>query len=93
MQASSSKNQHFYHFDHTQEEVNEILRKVKPKLIISAIRGPFDDQIDLHQQLVEHCKYFDCRLMFLSSSNVYDAFHNYPSTSLIKPCQKVSMAD
>jgi len=57
----------------------EVLKKVKPKLIISAIRGPFEDQIDLHQQLVEHCKYHDCRLMFLSSSNVYDAFHNYPS--------------
>ena len=73
------KNQHFYHFDHTQEDVNEVLKKVKPKLIISAVRGPFNDQIDLHQQLIEHCKYFDCRLMFLSSSNVYDAFHHYPS--------------
>jgi len=45
------KNQHFYHFDHTQEDVNEVLKKVKPKLIISAVRGAFDHQIDLHQQL------------------------------------------
>jgi len=72
-------NQQFYHFDHTQEDVHEVLKKVKPKLIISAVRGPFEDQIDLHQQLIEHVKYFDCRLLFLSSSNVFDAFHHYPS--------------
>ena len=72
-------NQQFYHFDHTQEDVHEVLKKVKPKLIISAVHGPFEDQIDLHQQLIEHVKYFDCRLLFLSSSNVFDAFHHYPS--------------
>lgn len=72
-------NKHFYHFDHTQEDVNEVLKKVQPKLIISAIRGPFEDQIDMHQQLIEHVRLFDCRLLFLSSSNVFDAFYHYPS--------------
>lgn len=72
-------NQQFFHFDHSQEDVHEVLKKVKPKLIISAVRGPFEDQIDLHQQLIEYVKYFDCRLLFLSSSNVFDAFHHYPS--------------
>ena len=73
------ENQQFYHFDHTQEDVHKVLKKVKPKLIISAVRGPFEDQIDLHQQLIEHVKLYNCRLLFLSSSNVFDAFHNYPS--------------
>lgn len=73
------KNKHFYHFDHTQQGVDDILKKVKPKLIISAIRGPFEDQIDLHRQLVEYIELYNCRLLFLSSSNVYDAFHHYPS--------------
>ena len=59
--------------------MHEVLKKVKPKLIISAVRGPFEDQIDLHQQLIEHVKLYNCRLLFLSSSNVFDAFHNYPS--------------
>ena len=73
------ENQQFYHFDHTQEDVHEVLKKIKPKLIISAVRGPFEDQIDLHQQLIEHVKLYNCRLLLLSSSNVFDAFHNYPS--------------
>lgn len=72
-------NQHFHHFDHSQEGIENLLKKVQPKLIISAVRGPFEDQIDLHQQLIEHVNLFDCRLFFLSSSNVYDAFHHYPS--------------
>ena len=59
--------------------MHEVLKKIKPKLIISAVRGPFEDQIDLHQQLIEHVKLYNCRLLFLSSSNVFDAFHNYPS--------------
>ena len=72
-------NKQFYHFDHGQEGVERLLKKIKPKLIISAIRGPFEDQIDLHRQLIEYVELFDCRLLFLSSSNVYDAFHHYPS--------------
>ncbi len=72
-------NQHYHHFDHSQEGIENLLKKVQPKLIISAVRGPFEDQIDLHQQLIEHINHFDCRLLFLSSSNVYDAFHHYPS--------------
>lgn len=72
-------NQHFYHFDHTQEGVFQLVKKVQPKLIISAVRGPFDDQIDLHDQLIDYVQRFDCRLLFLSSSNVFDAFEHYPS--------------
>lgn len=72
-------NQHFYRFDHTQEGVFQLLKKVAPKLIISAVRGPFDDQIDLHQQLIDYVQRYDCRVLFLSSSNVFDAFAHYPS--------------
>ena len=73
------KNQQFYHFDYTQEDILPILKKVKPKLIISALRGPFEEQIELHQELIEHVRMFNCRILFFSSSNVFDAFHNYPS--------------
>lgn len=72
-------NKQFYHFDHTEEGIDSILKQLKPQLIISAVRGPFEDQIDLHRQLIAHVELFNCRLLFLSSSNVYDAFHHYPS--------------
>ena len=74
----NTENKQFYQFDHTQEGIERVLKKVKPKLIISA-RGPFNDQIEVHQQLIEYIQMFNCRLLFLSSSNVFDAFHNYPS--------------
>lgn len=76
---SFKKNKQFFHFDLTHEGIDRILKKVKPNLIISAIRGPFEDQIDLHRELIEYVALFNCRLFFLSSSNVYDAFHHYPS--------------
>lgn len=72
-------NQQFFHFDHTQDDIHSLLKKIRPKLIISALRGPFIDQIELHEQLIDHVEHFNCRLLFLSSSNVFDAFHNYPS--------------
>ena len=73
------ENQQFIHFDFTQGEIHNLLKKIQPKLIISAVRGPFESQIQLHQDLIEHIKLFNCRLLFLSSSNVFDAFHHYPS--------------
>ena len=69
------ENQRFIHFDFTQGEIHNLLKKIQPKLIISAVRGPFESQIQLHQDLIEHIKLFNCRLLFLSSSNVFDAFH------------------
>lgn len=76
---SWKKNNHFFHFDHTQDEILPLLRKIKPKLIISAVRGSFTNQIDLHQELIDYITYNDCRLLFLSASNVFDAFHHFPS--------------
>lgn len=73
------KNQQFFHFNYTQEKPHNLLKKINPHLIISAIRGPFEDQVILHQALIEHIQLFNCRLLFLSSSNVFDAFHHYPS--------------
>lgn len=72
-------NQHFFHFDHTQEELSSVLKKVKPKLIISALRGSFSSQIEVHQELIDYISYHDCRLLFISASNVFDAFHHFPS--------------
>ena len=77
-------NQQFFHFDHTQDDIHSLLKKIRPKLIISALRGPFIDQIELHEQLIDHVEHFNCRLLFLSSSNVFDAFHNYPSYEFVK---------
>jgi len=73
------QNQHFFHFDLKEGGLENIVKEVKPKLIISALRGPFEAQIETHQFLTHLIERSDCRLMFLSSANVFDTFEHFPS--------------
>ncbi|MGB2503016.1 MAG: sugar nucleotide-binding protein, partial [Flavobacteriaceae bacterium] len=74
-----SKNQNFFYYNLQYDNILSIVKKIKPQLIISCLRGPFTEQLKCHEQLVDYIQNFDCRLMFLSSSNVFDAFEHYPS--------------
>lgn len=76
---SFSENQHFYQFNFEQEGLDTILKELKPTCIISAIRGNFDAQIELHQEIAFYSLQTGCKIIFLSSANVFDAFSNYPS--------------
>ena len=73
------RNKQFFHYACEKDELGPILQKIKPKLIISALRGPFDAQIEVHSELVDYISHFNCRLMFISSTNVFDAFVHFPS--------------
>lgn len=72
-------NKHYFQYHLEEGGLENILREVKPKLIISALRGNFESQLEAHQFLIEFIKTHDCRMMFLSSANVFDAFQHYPS--------------
>lgn len=74
-----SKNKHFTHYDHTQDDIHEILNWVKPTVVISALRGDFNTQVLAHQHVVEYIMTHSCRLLFLSSANVFDAYSKFPS--------------
>ena len=78
-QKSFTNNKHFYRFDMDIDGVDEVLMKVKPQIIISAIRGKFEEQIEMHDVLVNYVKNSSRKLIFLSSANVFDAFSNFPS--------------
>lgn len=54
------------------EDINEILNTVKPKIIISCLRGDFDRQLALHKRIAEYLKKNDGKLYFLSTTNVFD---------------------
>jgi dTDP-4-dehydrorhamnose reductase len=56
-----------------------VLEKVKPSIIISAIRGEFDQQVIMHQHLIEYAKLTGAKIIFLSSANVFDGYSKYPS--------------
>ena len=74
-----AKNQHFFSFDVERDSVEPILKEVKPKLIISALRGNFNAQVEAHEQIVDYIKDKNCRILFLSSANVFDSFRHFPS--------------
>ena len=72
-------NQQFFHYDHEQDDIYEILEALEPNVIISSLRGNFNSQIIAHQHVLEYIKTHKCRLIFLSSANVFDAYSKYPS--------------
>ena len=74
-----SKQHNFFHYDLEEDLILSVVKKVKPQLIISCLRGSFASQVACHEKLVDYINHFDCRLMFFSSANVFDAFEHYPS--------------
>jgi len=77
--AFFEKNQKFFQYDMELEDISILLDNLKPTVIISTIRGNFNSQIDLHQRIINWIKKHKCRLIFMSSANVFDSFSNYPS--------------
>lgn len=73
------KNQHFFEYNFEEDDIFEILNSVKPSIIISALRGDFATQFIAHKHLTEYLTNNNCKLIFLSSSNVFDAYSKYPS--------------
>ncbi len=72
-------NQQFVRYDMQEDDVFQLLEKVSPQFIISALRGNFAAQVQTHQHIVEYISKNDCRLYFLSSANVFDSYSKYPS--------------
>ena len=73
------QNHHFFHFHMEEGGIESIIKEVNPKLIISALRGPFEALIETHQFLIDLIDRSNCRLIFLSSANVFDTFEHFPS--------------
>ena len=76
---SFENNQQFFKYDMQEDDVYRLLEKVKPQVIISAVRGDFSSQVQAHQHIAEYVIKNKCRLYFLSSANVFDAYSKYPS--------------
>ncbi|MBL7474131.1 sugar nucleotide-binding protein [Robertkochia sediminum] len=74
-----SENRHFIHYDMEQQDVYNLLLELRPTIIISALRGPFEAQVEAHGQIAAYCRTNRTRIIFLSSANVFDAFSNFPS--------------
>lgn len=77
--TSFAHNQKFFRYDLQEDDVVRIAEKVQPDFIISALRGDFTSQVQAHSHLVEYVNTKDCKLYFMSSANVFDAYSKYPS--------------
>lgn len=77
--SGHEKNAKFFQYDLEQESASIVLENLRPTIIISALRGNFDAQIRAHREIIDYVQKVDCKLIFLSSANVFDAFSNYPS--------------
>jgi len=73
-------NKSFFEYDHKEDDIVEILQKVKPTIIISALKGLFETQIIAHRHATDYLKLnSETKIIFLSSANVFDAYSKYPS--------------
>ncbi|MEN1786168.1 MAG: sugar nucleotide-binding protein [Bacteroidota bacterium] len=74
-----ANNGQFLNYDVNEDDIFQILDAIRPEVVISAIRGDFSAQVQAHLHLMEYLAKNDCRLYFLSSANVFDAYSKYPS--------------
>jgi dTDP-4-dehydrorhamnose reductase len=74
-----NKNKNFFHYNMQEDDIFDILKRVRPTVIISSLRGDFPSQIIAHSHLAEYLGGNDCKLIFISSANVFDAYSKYPS--------------
>ncbi|WP_394749614.1 sugar nucleotide-binding protein [Spongiimicrobium salis] len=76
---SFEDNHQFFRYDIEEDDIYDLLEKVQPHFIISAIRGNFAAQVLAHQHLTEYVRDHDTKVYFISSANVFDAYSKYPS--------------
>ena len=77
-------NQHFFQYNVEEDDVYDVLEATKPSIIISCLRGDFRAQTIAHQHITEYLSDHNCKIIFLSSANVFDAYSKYPSYELDK---------
>lgn len=77
-------NHQFFLYNVEEDDVYEILEACRPTIIISALRGDFNAQVIAHKHVAEFVSAVDCKIIFLSSANVFDAYSKYPSYELDK---------
>jgi dTDP-4-dehydrorhamnose reductase len=72
------------------EKWKDIIRSVKPDIVISCLRGDFEQQLQLHKELALNLRNTNSRLYFFSTTNVFDGDHSKPHSETDLP---VSISD
>ena len=70
----------YFNSNFEEDDIFEILNSVKPSIVISSLRGDFSAQFIAHKHLCEYVNNTrNCKIIFLSSANVFDAYSKFPS--------------
>ena len=77
-QIRFSSNKRYLYYDLKDDPVF-ILNKLNPDIIISGLKGNFNLQVKYYDKIIKYCEAFNSKLMFISSSSVFDSFVNFPS--------------
>lgn len=73
-------NKVFFQYDLEKDDIDTILNTVQPNIIISSLRGNFNAQFETHKQVSAYVMTREnCKLLFLSTVNVFDGKYEFPS--------------
>ena len=79
-EGSFRDNQVFFKYDVVEDNLAEILKETNPSVIISSLRGDYKAQFYAHSEIANYVQaHHHCRLLFLSSVEVFDGLYAYPS--------------
>lgn len=86
-----SSNQVYFKYDTAEDKLLDLLEKVQPTVIISSLRGDHNEQLKEHKVLCEYVqRNHYCRLLYMSSANVFDGQFKLPSYEYDKPLSESS---
>ena len=79
-------NQVFFEFNAETDSILPLLEKLKPRYIISAFSSQQQAALKVHQDLIHYCEQLPAsRIIFSSSSEVFDARKKFPAYEYDKP--------
>lgn len=77
--SNFARNRRYFEWDVESEPISPILKKSQPDIIITSFKGTFPAQLECYQELITYVVRHRKKIMFISTSNVFDTFTNYPS--------------
>ncbi|MDR7237698.1 sugar nucleotide-binding protein [Neobacillus drentensis] len=67
------------------DKLKEIIRSIKPDIVISCLRGDFDPQLKFHKELALELQHTSSRVYYFSTTNVFDGDFSRPHTETDLP--------
>tara|TARA_R110002072_G_scaffold199405_4_gene357055 strand:- start:33391 stop:34245 length:855 start_codon:yes stop_codon:yes gene_type:complete len=81
-----NQNEVFFRFDAATDDVEKLLNKIKPNVVVSCLKGNFTDLLKVHKQLMAYTMVTqNCRLIFISTAQIFDGAMNFPAKETDKP--------